>query len=87
MHYKKVFGYSGDSEENDNLLIKWCLMLMKYHSRDKILNLMMLVSFINFSRAFKVIPIESPDQSISKVRDCLQEKGEILLFFSCIHSI
>lgn len=43
-------------------------MFMKRYNRDKILKLIMLVSFINFSRAFKIISIDShgPKHSIEK---------------------
>lgn len=58
-------------------------MLMKCYSRDKILNLIMWVSFINFSRALDIIAIRSPGpKHIKKQESALRRKRLYLLFFS-----
>lgn len=56
-------------------------MLMKCYSRDKILNLIMLVSFVNFSRAFKIISIESPEPKHIKGKRMHPGEKEYIYFF------
>lgn len=56
-------------------------MPTKCYSRDKILNLIMLVSFINFSRAFKIISIESPGPKHIKGKRMHPGEREYIYFF------
>lgn len=59
---------------------------MKCYSGDKILSLIMLVSFINFSRAFKIISIEFP--GLEHIKGKRMHPGEriYLLFFFLVYT-